>query len=285
MDPITVEDREYLILKTIENSEGIGFNGLQKKTGIPRKTLSKYLKDLDDNNVITKKKSEGKPNNRVRYVVNFPEDVKDSIKHNLKQISQYNKEYADGKIRKTNTFPHYLQELAAEYYQNMMSFLFSSVPQYKFGVKRIEELLDEEKKRLDKKFNGKDKARLWNACQDVKIELASSANNSVYYAANRNNYRTRDEIIIDFINPRKLNMVPQEERMNRLRKQGLRGGFSVERYRVDYIKDKKIKKLFIELANEYDELSQRVSTIKYRLAGITGAYPYEPKNADVDFEL
>jgi len=285
MDPITAEDREYLILKTIENSEGIGFNGLHKKTGIPKKTLSKYLKDLDDKNVITKKKPGGKQNNRVRYVVNFSEDVKDAIKHNLKQISQYNKDYAVGKIRKTNTFPHYLQELAAEYYQNMMSYLFHSIPQYKFGVKRIEELLKEEKKRLDKQFNDKDKARLWNDCQDVQIEITSSANNSIYYAANRNNYRTRDEIIIDCFNPRKLDMVSQEERMNRLKKQGLIGNFFVDKYRADYIKDKKIKKLFIELANEYDELSKRLSTIKYRLAGITGAYPYEPKNADEVFEF
>ena len=278
MNPTTLEDREDLILKTIEKFEGIGFNRLQIETGIPKRTLIKYLNQLIKNKVVSRTMKGKKRSNGVTYTVNFSEDTKNAIKHNLGQIAQYNQWYTDRKYRKLNTFPHYLQELSMEYYQNMMSFLFYSVPSYKYGVKRIEELLEIEKKRLDKKFKGKSRARLWNACQQVQMELSFSASDSMHRASERGNYRTRDEIQIDCINPRKLEMSTQQERLKKLRTRVFStGNLTVDKYRVDYIKDKKIKKLFLELADEYDRLAARLSTIKIRLSWITGGYPFEPK--------
>ena len=171
MGPTTPEEREDLIIKIIEKSDGIGFNRLQKETGIPRKTLTKYLKELEINKIISRKKNGEKLSNGVTYTVNFSEHTKEAIKNNLAQITKYHKYYTNTKYRKSNTFPHYLQELATEYYQNMMSFLFDNVASYKYGVKRIEEQLDIEKKSLDKQFKGKSKARLWNACQEVQSYL------------------------------------------------------------------------------------------------------------------
>ena len=88
-----------------------------------------------------------------------------------------------------------MQELAAEYYQNMMSFLFDNIPVYKFGVKRLEEILDLEKKRLDKEFKGKSKARLWNACQEVQTNLFFNASDSIYHAAERNTHRAKPRVM------------------------------------------------------------------------------------------
>jgi len=288
MEPTTPEEREDLILKTIEKSEGIGFNLLQMETGMPRKTLSKYLNVMIKNKIITKIKPGKKRNSRVRYTVNFSEHTKDAIKHNLGQIAKYNQWYTDTKYRKINTFPHYLQELASEYYQNMMSFLFDNVPSYKFGVKRIEEQLELEKKRLDKQFKGKSKARLWNSCQEVQIYLSFTASDSIYHAAERNDYRTRDEIQIDCINPHMLGMGTQHKVVKKFLGVPLAipvgmGSYQKD-FRVHQIKDEKTKKLFIELADEYDKLSQRLSTIKIKLSWMTGGYPFEPKNADNFFD-
>jgi DNA-binding HxlR family transcriptional regulator len=281
MNPTTPEERDDLIVKTIEKSDGIGFNRLQKETGIPKKTLVKYLNEMIKDKIISKKMKGEKLSSGVRYTVNFSEHTKEAINHNLGQISKYHKWYTGTKFRKSNTFPHYLQELAAEYYQNIMSFLFDNVPAYKFGVKRMEEILDLEKKRLDKEFKGKSKVRLWEACQQVQFYLFDNASDSIYHAADRNNHRTIDEIKIDCINPRKLDMGTQQERLKKVRAQVIStGNITVEKYRVDYIKDEKIKKLFIELAEEYDQLSWRLLTIKYRLAGITGSYPFEPPNTE-----
>jgi len=278
MGPTTPEEREDLIVKTIERSDGIGFNRLQKETGIPKKTLTKYLNEMIKNKIISKTMKGKKLSSGVRYTVNFSEHTKHAIKHNLGQIAQYNQWYTDTKFRKSNTFPHYLQELSLEYYQNMMSFLFDNVPAYKFGVKRIEELLEIEKKRLNKQFKGKSRSRLWEACQKVQMELSFSASDSMLDAADRNDHRTSDEIQIDCIIPRKLEMGTQEERLKKIRTRVFStGNITVEKYRVDYIKDKKIKKLFLELADEYYRLSARLSTIKYRLRMITGGYPFEPK--------
>ncbi len=284
MTPTTPEEREDLIIKTIEKSEGIGFNQLQKETEIPKKTLTKYLNELVKSKVISKRMKGKKPSNGVSITVNFSEHTKNAIKHNLEQISKYHPWYTGKKLVKSNTFPHYLQHLASEYYQNMMSFLFDSVPAYKFGVKRMEELLQEEKKRLDKEFKGKSKFRLWEDCQQIQYHLAGDAWDSIYYAANRRSYRSTDEIRIDCINPRIIGMSTQHEQDKKRREKDKSSGFMPEFSRVNYIKDKKIKKLFIELADEYDKLSKRLLTIKLRLAGITGAYPFEPTNVDKSSE-
>jgi len=281
MGPSTPEEREDLILKTIEKSDGIGFNKLQEETGIPKKTLTKYLKELKNKNVISRTMNGKKPSSGVTYTVNFSEHTKNAIKHNLGQIAQYNQWYTDTKYRKINTFPHYLQELSLEYYQNMMAYLFYSVPSYKFGVKRIEELLEKEKKTLDKEFKGKSRVILQDACQKVQIELSFSATNSLLDAADRSTHRTTDEIQIDCINTRKLEIGTHEERLKKLRKRVFStGNISVEKYRADYLKDKKIKKLFLELAEEYDQLAARLSTIKYRLKMISGGYPFVPKTTE-----
>ena len=277
MGSATPEEREDLIVKTIERIDGIGFNRLQKETGIPKKTLSKYLKALIIDKTISRTEKGETLSSGVRYTVNFSEHTKNAIKHNLGQIAQYNQWYTDTKIRKSNTFPHFLQELSTEYYQHMMSFLFDSVPAYNFGVKRIEELLETEKKRLGKEFKGKSKLRLWEACQEVQSELFFNASDSMYHAADRSSHRSRDEIRIDCSNPRKLGMSTQHEQDKKIRRKGKAYGIIMENSRVDYIKNKRVKKLFIELADEYDRLSWRLLTIKYRLAGITRAYPFEPK--------
>jgi len=289
MSPTTPEEREDLIIKTIEKSDGIGFNSLQKETGIPKKTLTKYLNELIKNKIISKKMKGEKLSNGVRYTVNFSEHTKEAINHSLGQITKYNKLYTDKKFRKSNTFPHYLQELAAEYYQNMMSFLFDNVPAYKFGVKRIEEQLELEKKRLDKQFKGKSKARLWNACQEVQSYMWFNNGDSIHHASERNDYRTRDEIQIDCINHHPLGMGTQHKEQKKLFGIPVATPIGMGAYQKDFrvhqIKDEKTKKLFVELADEYDKLSQRLSTIKIRLSWITGGYPFEPKNADNFFDF
>jgi len=275
MGPTTPEEREDLILKTIEKSDGIGFNQLQTETGIPKKTLDKYLKDLMKDKIITRTMKGKKRSNGVTYTVNFSEHTKKAIKHNLAQISQFNLSFYDTKYRKSNTFPHLLQGLAAEYYQNMMSFLFDNVPAYKFGVKRIEEFLDTEKKRLDKEFNRKNKVRLNDACQEVQFVLSDNSWSALLDAETRTMHRTRDEVRIDCINiPHQAMNSPSHIDEND--KKHIKPKWGLENSRVDLIEDKRIKKLFIELTDEYDRLSEKLRNIQYRLAGITGAFAIKP---------
>ena len=89
MGPTTRDDKIYLILKTIENYEEIGPNQLHVKTQIPKKTIYKYLKELEDDQIIIKKKTEKKPNNRVSYTVNFPDELKKVNKDGLKDIRKF----------------------------------------------------------------------------------------------------------------------------------------------------------------------------------------------------
>src|SRR3990172_6041548 len=136
VEPTTRDEKIYLILKTIEKYVGIGPNQLQEKTQIPKKTLYKYLEELETDQVIIKKKTGKKSNSRVSYTVNFPDELKKVIKEGLDDVHKF-RGYYSTKIQKSNTFPHHLQELAAECYLNLVSYFFYSVPQYKFVMKSL----------------------------------------------------------------------------------------------------------------------------------------------------
>ena len=129
-------------------------------------------------------------------------------------------------------------------------------------------------------IQGKSKLRLWEACNEVHFNLVENAGDSIYDAASRPNPRTRDEILIDCANPRTLGMGTQHKQEKKSMGVKITFGNFREDSRVHHIKDKKVKKQFIELADEYDRLSIILSGIKMQLAGITGAYPFELTNVD-----
>ncbi len=274
MDPITPESRVDLILKTIQNSENIGFNQIHRETKIPKKTLSKYLKDLKNEGTISKEKT-GK-NRGVKYYVNFNEDTKKAIKHNLAQRQKPDLSFYETKYRKSNIFPHFLQGLAAEYYQNMISYLFWSVPSYKYSVKRIEEILEIEREKLEKEFTKKEKVRLSDACQAVQWELSGNVFHAEIDAGERNMHRTRDEVIADC---NAISIIERGIHHNAdNNKKYVRAKWGLDNHRINLIEDEKTKELFIKLANEYNELAKKLRNIKYRLSGIIHGPPWEPSS-------
>ena len=101
-------------------------------------------------------------------------------------------------------------------------------------------------------------------------------------AENRTMYRTRDESQIDCIDTPRIEMGTHRH-MDESIKKYIKPKWGLENFRVDLIEDKHVKELFIELANEYNTLSKKLRNIKYRLAGITRAYPFEPptKSAEI----
>jgi len=275
MNPTTSEDREDIILKIIEKSDGIGFNEIQRQSGLPKKTVDRYLKELTLNKTITRTMNGEKLSHGITYTANFSEDTKEMIAQNLAQITQYNLSYYDTKYRKSNVFPHFLQELAAEYYQNLISYFFNSIPEYKFGLKRIEEFLEIEKKKFDKEFKGKNKVRLHVACLEVQSLLSFDASGAAYDAAERNMHRTRDEI--------KMDCTVQQLGINIYTKlpgdiKRMQSRPPLEDHRLFLIEDKKLKETYIEVLNEYDALSRRLRTLKIRLAWMVNGPPWEPKD-------
>ena len=98
------------------------------------------------------------------------------------------------------------------------------------------------------------------------------------------NYSQREAAGSLDINPNMLGMGTQHKEQKKLFGIPLAVPIGMGAYQKDFrvhqIKDEKTKKLFIELANEYDKLSHRLSTIKIRLSWISGGSPFEPPNAD-----
>jgi len=126
--------------------------------------------------------------------------------------------------------------------------------------------------------------RLGEACESVYNELYGNAINSMITAACRNHHRSHDEILLDCTNISTLEMSTQNEYVQKNRNK-LKSSTFLELFRVDYIKDKKTKKQFIELADEYDKLAGKLDIIKDRLIRITGAYPFESTNVDKTSDL
>jgi len=277
VSPSTPEERRDAIIKAIETNENIGYNELQRETEIPKKTLDNYLAELIEEKIITPEKLGEKPNSKVKFIVNFSDDTKKSIRHNLVQTTQFDLSFYDTKYRKSNTFPHLLQGLASENYQNLMSYFFDSIPAYTYGVKRIEEFLKKEKEKFDKEFTKKEKVRLHDACQEVQFVLMDNAWSAMGDAEDRSMHRTRDEVIADCNEPQKIERGTQHHK-DEYEKKSVKVKWGLDNFRVGFIEDKQTKEVFIKVANEYNELSQKLSTLKIRLAWMVHGPPWKPKN-------
>lgn len=268
MDPLTPEKREDLILKILDNNpDGIGFNKLQKVTSIPRKTLAKYLHDMKSENKIEIEKDGKKRNGELRITANFSPKSKETIKHNLDVIIKQHWTRYKTKIQKSNAFPHFVQLLAAEYYDYLVINLFGESALYKFALNRLEENLQKEKKLIEKEFGPREIERLYWACQEISSYLFSSAIGSIDSAAYRKKHRTSDEISRDAITMYELHPIESPEADQKYHDEILND------FRADLIKDKETKTKFVKLAQEYNKLAHEIENIKSQMAFLVGAYP------------
>jgi len=269
VDTLTPEQREDLIFNVLyENPSGIGFNKLQKKTDFPRKTLAKYLKDMKSEDKIFIKKT--KKNNELRITAAFSEKSKKVIQNNQDVTLRHHWTKYKTRVQKSNVFPHFLQALAAEYYDYLVIHLFDNPALYKFALNRLEENLIEERKKLEKEFAGKDYQRVVEACEQLGMELWTNALSSMWEAGPRKLHRTGDEISMDMIHTPEI--VPLEfsviDKENEYRE-------ALQGMRADFIKDKKTKEKILKLEKEYNKLARKMQDVKTQLISTSGRYPFK----------
>ncbi len=272
MTPTTPEEREDVILQILNHHpNGIGFNQLQKESTVPRKTLYRYLNNMQQEDKINIKKLGEKPNSELRITANFSERSKQVVNHNLEVTTKQHWTRYRTKIQKSNVFPHYLQQLSAEYYQYMIFNLFENSPLYKFALNRLEEHLAKERERLHKEFGGKNLERIYEACEEVAFNLSTNALSSMNIAGMRNLHRTSDEIFLDSVVTPEIHPVEPSCNIEK----DLEHDEILEDSRIDMIKDKKKQEEFVELVKEHNELSSKLTNIRVHLANISGMYHFK----------
>lgn len=268
MDTLTPEEREDKILRILNGSaEGIGFNKLQKETDIPRKTLARYLAEMESDKKINIERNGQRKNSELRITANFSSKSKEIIQRNFDVILTQHWTRYKTKVQKSNVFSHFLQLLAAEYYDYLLINLFEGTALYRFALNRLEENLEKERKQIKKIFSSKEIERLYEACEEVGMHLFSDAVSSIGHVGYRKGHRTRDEISRDLIsNPE---IIPIESfDIGKEHHRGLLGDL-----RTDLIKDKEEKSKFMKLAKEYNELAHKIENVKSQLAFLAGTYP------------
>ena len=266
--PTTPEVREDLILRVLnQHPEGMGFNHLQKQTGIPRKTLNKYVHEMKKEDKIKIEKLGERSNSDLVITIRFSDEIKKVIERNLKVTTQQHWFLYKTKIQKANAFPHYLQQLSAEYCQYMVYRLFCNSALYKFALNRLEEHLDEERNKLEKTFDKKTLHRIAESCDEISFNLFTAASSAMTNAGMRNLYRTSEEIWMDMIHTPQL-ILPQLE-------EDLESDDMLDESRINLIKDKEKRKEYLKLLDEYNELSSKLTNMRYRLASISGVYPFK----------
>jgi predicted transcriptional regulator len=268
MHTLTPEKREDLILNVLNvNADGVGFNKLQKETSIPRKTLARYLRDMKSENKIGIEKDGKRRNGELCITVNFSPKSKEAIQHNLDvTLNQHWTRYKT-KIQKANVFPHFLQLIAAEYYDYLMINLFEGSALYKFALNRLEENLQKERKLIEKEFTPREIVRLYEECEELGMYLFSSAISSINNAAYRKKYRTSDEISRDAVSVPELHPV-ESTQMDQDQHDEI-----LDDLRADLIKDNETKTNFVKLAREYNKLAHEIEKIKSQMAFLVGTYP------------
>jgi hypothetical protein len=270
MGPATPEEREDAILQVLDrHPEGIGFNQLQGETEMTRKTLHKYLETMQKSKKITIEKLGNKPNSELRITANFPEEFKKTIERNLAVTTSQHWSRYKTKIQRSNVFPHYLQQLASEYYEYMIHRLSDNSALYQFALNRLEEQLDKERDLLQKEFGDKALERVFKSCDELAFDLFTRANSAMNHAAMRKEYRTRDEISRDTV------VTPQMHPEEPLDPEDLDLSEILQDSRIDLIKDKKKQEEFLKLLKEYNQLSARLTDIQTRLIFVSGMYPFK----------
>jgi len=268
MSPITPQGREDLILQVLnQHPEGIGFNQLQKQTNIPRKTLHKYLYEMKKDDKIHIKKLGNRSNSDLAITIKFSDEIKKIIDRNLKVTTQQHWLRYKTKIQRSNVFPHYLQQLSAEYCQYMAYRLFDNSALYKFALNRLEEHLDEERVKLEKTFDSKTLSIIAESCDEIAFDLFTAANSAMTNAGMRNSYRTSEEILMDATYTPQ-HFLPQSE-------EDYESDDILNALRINLLKDKKERKEYLKLLGEYNDLSSKLTNIRHKLACISGVYPFE----------
>jgi len=261
------DKREYQILKAIEKfPKGVGFNKLRDELEMPRKTLQKYLGKLENEETINIKKLGDKQNSELSITTN----LESAKKENLEGI--LNKFYKDlhwskhkQKTRKSNVFPHFLQNLAAQYYWYLTEYFFQSPAAYRYGVKKLEEKLDQEKEKLEKEFTEKQLESLYEDCNHVDTSLLFNSISSFMDASRRKKSRTFDEITMDMTHP--AHFFPN-----------LKTDYSAdnwEGFRFQKIQDPNKKNEFIKLMDDHNKAITELSRIKHQMMNLAGMHPFE----------
>jgi len=280
MGPSTPEERRNAIFKAIEKNAEIGYNELQRETGIPKKTLDNYLDELIEEKIISKTKKGKSKNGKVKFTVSFSEQHKASMYRYLGQLLNHHWTTYKTKIQKTNVFPHYLQLIASIYYEILGIYFFDAGPLYKFALNQLEERLKKDKEQFLEEFGQKNMRRAYEACQyNLSESLVNDALHAMENAGERTIHRTGDEISMDYTDVAHLQLLETEDEVKWFYEGAEKDDdFTIiEDFRVHLIKDKEKREEFLKLTKEYNETAQKLTNLRLWMTNISGMYPIEQR--------
>lgn len=200
-DPLLENLYDQKIARVLyDHPKGLGFNKIQEKTGLPRKTVNNHLKSMLIDGVITKKKLGSNPNSPTIYRIKIDEQQKNLLEYCVNNTFdiQSNKDLVKTKIQRRETASHFLQLVSITYFILLSQYqlLPKGKIMYQLFLNLLEEKLQKFRKSLYKEFSQKERMEIYFQANSIFLwEYARSLGTYLTVVENVKKKRTDKEVI------------------------------------------------------------------------------------------
>lgn len=179
---------------------GVGFNELFRRTGLPKKTLNNHLIHLERHGIIKKEKLLPYHSAPSNYTLLIDEVMRTSIDSTVKTVFvAINSTYGYSKSKQYEMFPFIAQILSNHISLGLVQYLLlpHGKALYQILLNKLEARLDEYKKHIAKNFSKNAKDDIYSICNTVvnPLVLAQHAVILGDIETQVNKRRTNDEIV------------------------------------------------------------------------------------------
>jgi len=179
---------------------GVGFNELYRRTGLPKKTLNNHLIHLERHGIIKKEKLLPYHSAPSNYTLLIDEIMRTSIDSTVETVFvAINSTYGYSKSKQYEMFPFIALVLTNHIFLGLIQYLLLPHGKvlYQILLNKLEERLDEYKKHIAKNFSKNAKNDIYSICSTVvaPLELAQHAVILGDIEIQVNKRRTKNEIL------------------------------------------------------------------------------------------
>lgn len=256
-----LDSRDIVILQELSKTmKGMGFNELQREIGFPRNTVTRHLKTLVKEGIVSRKQLGKSPNSPVLYNA--------VISDGLRSMTQLGLEVAINladidfekmtKVQLVSMIPHLMTGIAIYQTIWMDDYITHDITraEFQYATKLISNFIDELRPIFEKLLSAKDYRRLKDEAWTVYANESERAAHITWWAKDyTKKYRTVHEIVRDL-----------ESLFARTDSHGnYTAGGEIPHHRYQVERNKKMKEESRKIEAEYTKLRNQLADLQSKL--------------------
>ena len=200
-DPLLENLYDQKIARVLyDHPKGLGFNKIQEKTGLPRKTVNNHLESMRRDGIITKKKLGSNQNSPTIYKIKIDERQRNLLEYCMNNTFDMhsNKDLIKTKIQRRETASHFLYSVSIVFFALVSQYqlLPKGKIMFQLFLNLLEEKLEHFRKSLYKEFSQKERMEIYIQANSIFLwEYTRSLGTYLIVAENVKKTRTPEEVI------------------------------------------------------------------------------------------